>query len=260
MHSSKSVDAPTPAPLVLLYDDDDPHSLLSPVNSQLAMHNDLANDRPDNPDPNTQSLAEEQVANQVSHFPSEEKSNIQAGSRWKENHGSFLILFFSIIIVLGFAIIWYQQTRFVPPRFPESQMIQLIDQGTDPETVIQNGETTIGIRIAGAPNDNGTIKVAIHGNVDSFQSENQAFISQSLPLKNGEAVWLLQVDQLPDQFVVAAYHDENNDQELTMNRFGIPSERFGFSREARGIAGPPQFQDAVIERPAPGSLIYVFLR
>lgn len=162
--------------------------------------------------------------------------------------------------MFGFTLIWYQQTRFVPPKFPDSGMIQTIVDDSDTKQVIPDMESMIGIRIAGAPNNNGTIKVAIHANVESFLSEDQSLISQSIPLKNGESIWLLQADSLPEMFAVAAYHDENDDQELTMNRFGIPSERFGFSREARGIAGPPRFQDAVIQRPEPGSLIYIFLR
>ena len=81
-----------------------------------------------------------------------------------------------------------------------------------------------------------------------------------LPIQNGESLWLVPVDALPQEFAVAAYHDENSDQELTLNRFGIPTERYGFSREARGLTGPPRFEDAVITRPEAGGLIFVFLR
>jgi len=181
-------------------------------------------------------------------------------SKWKENHGSFLVLVFFVIIAFGFATIWYQQTRFVPPRFPEAGMIQVIENLENDGQAALETEMMIAIRIAGAPNNQGTCKVAIHANVSTFNSEDQSLLSQSLPIQNGESLWLVPVDALPQEFAVAAYHDENSDQELTLNRFGIPTERYGFSREARGLTGPPRFEDAVITRPEAGGLIFVFLR
>ena len=187
-------------------------------------------------------------------------SSTATPSRWKENHGSLLLFVFAAIVGVGFLVIWYQQTRFVPPRFPDGEMIQNIDQLQENGQAILEQENMIAIRIAGAPNNRGSIKVAIHANPTTFNSGDQALISQSLELQDGEGLWLLPVDNLPNQFAVAAYHDENNDQQLTLNRFGIPSERYGFSREARGLTGPPNFLDAVIERPEPGGLLFVFLR
>ncbi len=181
-------------------------------------------------------------------------------SRWKENHGPLLLTVFFAITGFGFLVIWYQQTRFVPPRFPDGEMIQTVEQLEEDSQSILQQENMIAIRIAGAPNDTGTVKAAIHANSATFNSGDQALVSQSLKLQNGEALWVIPVDGLPSEFAVAAYHDENNDQQLTLNRFGIPTERYGFSREARGLTGPPNFLDAIIERPQAGGLLYVFLR
>ena len=48
-------------------------------------------------------------------------------------------------------------------------------------------------------------------------------------------------------YAIAAYHDKNDD--FVLNRvFGwIPTEPFGFSRDARGTFGPPTFDSAKIE-------------
>lgn len=187
-------------------------------------------------------------------------ANTATLSRWKENHGSLLLFVFAAIVGVGFLVIWYQQTRFVPPRFPDGEMIQNIEQLQENGQAILEQENMIAIRIAGAPNNRGSIKVAIHANPTTFNSGDQSLISQSLELQDGEGLWLVPIENLPNQFAVAAYHDENNDQQLTLNRFGIPTERYGFSREARGLTGPPNFLDAVIERPEPGGLLFVFLR
>jgi uncharacterized protein (DUF2141 family) len=47
-------------------------------------------------------------------------------------------------------------------------------------------------------------------------------------------------------WAVLAYQDENENGELDRNLIGIPSENYGFSRDARGKFGPPSFEDAVI--------------
>jgi uncharacterized protein (DUF2141 family) len=59
---------------------------------------------------------------------------------------------------------------------------------------------------------------------------------------------------------IAVYHDENNDGQLNRNRLGIPTERYGFSRNARGLTGPPGFEQAVIRRPKAGETIELFIR
>ncbi len=179
--------------------------------------------------------------------------------RWKQNHGNLLLLFFVLISAAGSAIIAYQQTRFIPPRFPESEMIEIPPEFGDGTQFVSPGEI-VAIRIMGAANNQGTIKAAIHTNAKTFQSENEALLLKSLPLEEGETVWLIPVRLLPEKFAVAAYHDENNDQQLTMNRLGIPTERYGFTRDVRGMMGPPRFEDAVIDRPNGGEQLFVFVR
>lgn len=225
------------------------------------MADDLLNSQSENTPSDTAIQTEEQIISENPRQTLDSRTEKPPSvNRWKENHGSLILLVFVAIVSIGFILIWYQQTRFVPPRFPESEMIQTVEEITEDGQITLEAQGMIAVRIAGAPNDQGSLKAAIHANPLTFRSEDQALISQSLPIKDGESIWLLPVDRLPPQFAVAAYHDENDDQELTLNRFGIPTERYGFSREARGLAGPPKFEEAVINRPAAGDQIFVFLR
>jgi len=43
------------------------------------------------------------------------------------------------------------------------------------------------------------------------------------------------------------FHDENNNIELDTNVLGIPKEGYGFSNDAKGKFGPPDFDDTVFE-------------
>lgn len=45
-------------------------------------------------------------------------------------------------------------------------------------------------------------------------------------------------------YAVSAFLDINNNQKLDMNLIGAPTEPYGFSNDARGLFGPPEFTDA----------------
>ena len=52
---------------------------------------------------------------------------------------------------------------------------------------------------------------------------------------------------IPGKYAISVYHDVNGNQRLDSNMVGIPSEPYGFSRDARGKMGPPSFDDAAFE-------------
>ncbi len=48
------------------------------------------------------------------------------------------------------------------------------------------------------------------------------------------------------RYVIAAFHDQDGNNKLNSSLIGMPSEPYGFSRNARGTLGAPKFEDAVI--------------
>jgi uncharacterized protein (DUF2141 family) len=172
-------------------------------------------------------------------------------TRWQENHGGLLILFFAFTLLAGGVILFYQQNRFVPVRFPDGSMIK---QGTG------SSEPSITIAVAGAANDLGTIKIAVFQSAADFDRSQKPEEMASVSIRDGVGGLVIPVEQLPASFAIAAFHDENNDGRLNHNRLGIPTERFGFSSQAPGYSGPPEFEQAVIDRPAAGETITIFIR
>jgi uncharacterized protein (DUF2141 family) len=61
-------------------------------------------------------------------------------------------------------------------------------------------------------------------------------------------------------YAVSAYQDIDGNGKLNRNLVGIPSEPYGFSRGARGVGGPPSFDDAKFELGAGGAAIDVKLK
>lgn len=177
---------------------------------------------------------------------------------WQENHGNLLLIFAVAILVIGACILAYRQIRFVPPRFPDSSAIDSLAE--IPPADIEVAADSVLIRVRGAANDLGTIKLAIYESERNFNSPDEASLSQTVTIQAGEANWSHAVTALPKKFAVAAYHDENDDSTLNRNQFGIPTERYGYSRNARGLTGPPDFSQSVIDRPKAGGKIDIFVR
>jgi len=48
----------------------------------------------------------------------------------------------------------------------------------------------------------------------------------------------------PGRYAVRAYHDIDGDMKMGLNPFGIPTEPFGFSNDAMGERGAPDFDAA----------------
>ena len=48
-------------------------------------------------------------------------------------------------------------------------------------------------------------------------------------------------------YAVKIFHDKNGNKILDLNSFGIPSEDYGFSNDAKGMFGPARWEDAKFE-------------
>ena len=51
----------------------------------------------------------------------------------------------------------------------------------------------------------------------------------------------------PGRYAVKAFHDVNGDGKMAANPFGVPTEPYAFSNNAKGMMGPPKWTDAAFE-------------
>lgn len=58
----------------------------------------------------------------------------------------------------------------------------------------------------------------------------------------------MKIDQLTlnKESAIAAFHDAKNNGPLDQNWFGLPTEGYGFSNDARGTVGLPDFNKATV--------------
>lgn len=192
-------------------------------------------------------------------------SNFEPASRhspWRENHGNLLAAFVIVILIAGSCVMAYRQLRFVPARFPPERMIRR-PEASDPSSIATPGapdEQTLTIRVSGAVSDDGAILIAIYSSPETFNDPDRAYGVAAAEIIQGIGQTNISLADLPERIAIAAFHDENQDGMLNRNSLGIPSERYGFSNNARGIVGPPGFDEAAIDAPDDAGSVEISIR
>ena len=102
---------------------------------------------------------------------------------------------------------------------------------------------TVEVRVTNVAGGKGKVNVAV---CDRERFLKQCPYSASVPPVAGETVVAIR-DIPPGTWAVLAYQDENGNSQLDRNFLGIPTENYGFSRDAVGRFGPPEFDAAAIE-------------
>lgn len=113
------------------------------------------------------------------------------------------------------------------------------------------------VEVQGIKSAQGEIAVGLFDQADQFPKQ----VAHGLRLvATKDSVVAVFKDLKPGTYAISAYHDENDNKKLDRGLFGIPKEPYGFSQEARGEGGPPQFRDAQFEVPADGGRVLIKLR
>ena len=112
---------------------------------------------------------------------------------------------------------------------------------------------TITVEVSGMESDEGVVRIALYKSKDVYENTDArkprlpgAFPSYKggmTNIVNRIAKWSFR-DIPYGEYVVASYHDRNNNDILDAGLFGIPKEAFGFSNDARGIVGAPDYDEA----------------
>ncbi|WP_146440114.1 DUF2141 domain-containing protein [Crateriforma conspicua] len=115
-------------------------------------------------------------------------------------------------------------------------------------TKVSSGASSYRIIARGAAADRGNMMLAVYDSPDGFNDPASAIYRDKVQVRDGGATFQLPAAKLPRRFAVAVYHDENADSRLNRNLWGIPTERYGFSNDARSLTGPPSFDQAVVQK------------
>jgi uncharacterized protein (DUF2141 family) len=94
-------------------------------------------------------------------------------------------------------------------------------------------------------NDQGNVYCAIWRGPRGFPTERQRAVShtrdRTIVGRRAQCVFF---GLPPGEYAVAAFHDENGNDDLDQGAFGVPTEGTGASNDARGFMGPPPYEGA----------------
>ena len=98
------------------------------------------------------------------------------------------------------------------------------------------------VRVEGVERADGRVMVALFDKEEEFPRGTRRFGEMADAVRG--AVTVVFRDVPPGRYAASLYHDLNRNERLDANLLGIPSEPYGFSRNARGKLAPPKFDDA----------------
>lgn len=104
-------------------------------------------------------------------------------------------------------------------------------------------ETELIITIKGITSLNGKLQVAVFRAKDEFPTYGKQFKGKIVEVKS-KTMRVTFDDLPPDTYAIAVYHDANGNYRLDKNFVGAPTERYGFSNNARRTFSAPSFEEA----------------
>lgn len=111
------------------------------------------------------------------------------------------------------------------------------------------GAGSVEVSVEGVESQEGLVYGSIYLSTDGFPEEKSlAYTYQSAPATAAnDGSLVLRFPSVPaGWFVVAILHDEDGDEELSVNPLGIPKEKYGFSLNPDSLFGPPPFDAAAV--------------
>jgi len=112
----------------------------------------------------------------------------------------------------------------------------------------QYNESDLTINITNISNDNGQLIIKLYNSEENFLKSS--FQTINTKIINGKSK--LVIENIPaGNYAIAIIHDENKNNKLDFNIFGIPSENTAASNNAKAFFGPPSYKNAyfVVNKP-----------
>lgn len=106
-------------------------------------------------------------------------------------------------------------------------------------------------------NDKGQAAVALFDQPKGFPDKSRhAFRVQAVPIGEGRAEAVF--ESIPyGRYAVGVLHDENLNEKMDRNFFGIPREGFGVSGQGHTYRSTPRYEDALFDVASPARSLHI---
>jgi len=103
------------------------------------------------------------------------------------------------------------------------------------------------VNISGFPSSEGFAMVALHDSEESYKGEAAAAIAKTQIKVVDQKAQAIFGNMAYGGYGVSIYHDENANMKMDKNAMGIPKEAYGFSNNAKGFFGKPDYAKVVFQ-------------
>ncbi|WP_420583366.1 DUF2141 domain-containing protein [Reichenbachiella sp.] len=107
-----------------------------------------------------------------------------------------------------------------------------------------DGQNELTVVIKNMKSTEGVLEVTLFDSKGNWLKDGQM---QKAAIDNTGEVIVSFKDVPSGTYAVAVIHDANDNGELDTGAFGIPTEAYGFSNDARGMFGPADFDESQFE-------------
>ena len=98
------------------------------------------------------------------------------------------------------------------------------------------------INISGFSSSDGFAMVALHNSEESYQGGEASAVAKTKIMVVDRKAQVVFTNLPYGWYGVSLYHDENGNGQMDKNAMGIPKEAYGFSNNAKGFFGRPDFK------------------
>lgn len=106
--------------------------------------------------------------------------------------------------------------------------------------------------IKGVEQDSGTLYVALYKGAGNYDN-NLPYRAQRVDASKSQLD--VSFSRLPQgEYAIRYFHDQNGNQKMDKNLFGMPLEGFGYSNDAKPNMGPASYQQMKFEIPETGEV------
>ena len=103
------------------------------------------------------------------------------------------------------------------------------------------------VNISGFPSSDGFAMVALHNSEESYKGGGTSAVAKTKTMVVDEKVQVVFTNLPYGWYGISLYHDENGSGKMEKNAMGIPKEAYGFSNNAKGFFGKPNYKDVMFQ-------------
>lgn len=108
----------------------------------------------------------------------------------------------------------------------------------------QDGVYDLVVTVDGVKEQKGKIFIALYDSEENFMGKRLGGGSKAV---EGSSLTLTFQNMESGVYAISIFHDENDNEKLDANFMGIPNEPYAFSNNAKGMFGPPKFEECKFE-------------